>query len=73
MRFQYGIADSLLSRIVELALSSSDRRTKVTASELLQAVCLLMLGSAAKGPTHRRSEESQSVRSLHNSPKQLTL
>jgi len=34
---------------------------KVTACELLQAVCLLMLGNAAKGPMRRRGEESQSV------------
>ncbi|XP_024384636.1 uncharacterized protein [Physcomitrium patens] len=53
--------DSLLSRMVEIALSSSDRRMKVTASELLQAVCLLMLGNAAKGPMRRRGEDSQSV------------
>jgi hypothetical protein len=46
---------------VELALSSSDRRTKVTASELLHAICLLMLGIAAKGPTRRRNEELPSV------------
>jgi hypothetical protein len=55
------ISDSLLSRMVELSLSSSDRSVKVTASELLQAVCLLMLGSAAKGPIRRRGEESHSV------------
>ncbi|KAG0609962.1 hypothetical protein M758_7G027900 [Ceratodon purpureus] len=53
--------DSLLPRIVEIALSSSDRRMKVTACELLQAVCLLMLGNAAKGPMRRRGEESQSA------------
>lgn len=50
--------------MVEIALSSSDRRMKVTASELLQAVCLLMLGNAAKGPMRRRGEDSQSVSSL---------
>lgn len=47
--------------MVEIALSSSDRRMKVTACELLQAICLLMLGNAAKGPMRRRGEESQSV------------
>lgn len=47
--------------MVEIALSSSDRRMKVTACELLQAVCLLMLGNDAKGPMRRRGDESQSV------------
>lgn len=55
------LTDTLLSRMVEIALFSSDRRMKVTACELLQAVCLLMLGNAAKGPIRRRGEESQSV------------
>lgn len=50
--------------MVEIALSSSDRRMKVTACELLQAVCLLMLGNAAKGPMRRRGEDSQSVSSI---------
>ncbi|CAM6110405.1 unnamed protein product [Calypogeia fissa] len=54
--------DSLLPRVVELALSSSDRRTKVTASELLQALCLIMLGNSAKGPVRRKNESSHSVR-----------
>ncbi|KAL3698516.1 hypothetical protein R1sor_012592 [Riccia sorocarpa] len=53
--------DPLLSRVVELAVSSSDRRTKVTASELLQALCLLMLGNSAKGPVHRKNENDRSV------------
>ncbi|KAL2645175.1 hypothetical protein R1flu_012762 [Riccia fluitans] len=53
--------DPLLCRVVELAVSSSDRRTKVTASELLQALCLLMLGNSAKGPLQRKNEKDQSV------------
>jgi len=65
--------------MVEIALSSSDRRMKVTACELLQAVCLLMLGNAAKGPMRRRGEESQSVRFLsmkefdHQKPQSFSL
>ncbi|OAE24558.1 hypothetical protein AXG93_2415s1380 [Marchantia polymorpha subsp. ruderalis] len=54
-------SDPLLSRVVELAVSSSDRRIKVTASELLQALSLVMLGNSAKGPLLRKNEKDQSV------------
>ncbi|KAI5080746.1 hypothetical protein GOP47_0003929 [Adiantum capillus-veneris] len=53
--------DSLLPRIVDLALTASDRSTKVGASELLHAMCLLMIGNAAKGPSHTQSGERPSV------------
>ncbi|XP_002965996.2 DNA-dependent protein kinase catalytic subunit [Selaginella moellendorffii] len=50
--------DCLLPRIVELAKSSSDRKIKVLSSELLHAMCLLMLGNAAKGPLRTRNDET---------------
>ncbi|KAH9308158.1 hypothetical protein KI387_036069, partial [Taxus chinensis] len=52
---------SLLLRIVEVSTSSSDRQAKVVASELLHAICLVMLGNAAKGPARRKGQEHQSV------------
>lgn len=53
--------DSLLLRIVEVSTSSSDRQAKIVASELLHAICLVMLGNAAKGPVRRKGQEHQSV------------
>ncbi|MCO5603923.1 hypothetical protein L7F22_058079 [Adiantum nelumboides] len=53
--------DSLLPRIVDLALSASDRSTKVGASELLHAMCLLMIGNAAKGPSRAQNGERSSA------------
>ena len=39
--------DIFLPRIVDLALHSSDRQTKITACELLQSVMLYMIGKSA--------------------------
>lgn len=37
-------SDDLLPRVVDLALSSSDRQTKVAASELLHSTIIVMIG-----------------------------
>ena len=57
----FDFADSLLPRIVDLALSASNRSTKVCASELLHALCLLMMGNCAKGPRTRTGESVRVV------------
>ncbi|XP_055968392.1 DNA-dependent protein kinase catalytic subunit [Sorex fumeus] len=42
--------DTFLPRLTELALSASDRQTKVAACELLHSVVVFMLGKAAQMP-----------------------
>jgi len=37
-------AEKLIPRVVELALTSSDRSTRFTACELLHAIVMFMLG-----------------------------
>jgi DNA-dependent protein kinase catalytic subunit len=39
--------DIFLPRLVDLALHSSDRQTKITACELLQSIMLYMIGKSA--------------------------
>ncbi|XP_069947778.1 DNA-dependent protein kinase catalytic subunit isoform X2 [Cherax quadricarinatus] len=43
--------DDLLPHVVDLALNSSDRQTKVAASELLHSVIILMIGTGAQQHT----------------------
>uniref|UniRef100_A0A0P4W3R0 non-specific serine/threonine protein kinase n=1 Tax=Scylla olivacea TaxID=85551 RepID=A0A0P4W3R0_SCYOL len=40
--------DDLLPRVVDLALNSSDRQTKVAASELLHSIIILMIGTGSQ-------------------------
>eukprot|EP01105_Mastigella_eilhardi_P003802 TRINITY_DN1496_c0_g1_i7.p1 TRINITY_DN1496_c0_g1~~TRINITY_DN1496_c0_g1_i7.p1 ORF type:complete len:3703 (-),score=882.72 TRINITY_DN1496_c0_g1_i7:1157-12265(-) len=50
--------DSVIPRVVELARFSSDRQTKVAASELLHCIVLLMVGSHAFDPSTRKGGKS---------------
>lgn len=47
-------ADSYLPRVVELALSSSNRQTKVVACELLHALVLYMIGKSIPERSRQR-------------------
>lgn len=42
--FSLSPSDDLLPRVVDLALNSSDRQTKVAASELLHSTIIVMIG-----------------------------
>ncbi|XP_063611240.1 DNA-dependent protein kinase catalytic subunit-like [Penaeus indicus] len=46
--------DDLLPHVVDLAVNSSDRQTKVAASELLHSIIILMIGTGAQ-----KSQETQ--------------
>ncbi|XP_004615434.2 DNA-dependent protein kinase catalytic subunit [Sorex araneus] len=46
--------DTFLPRLTELALSASDRQTKVAACELLHSVVVFMLGKATQMPEDRQ-------------------
>ncbi|XP_063182908.1 DNA-dependent protein kinase catalytic subunit [Chroicocephalus ridibundus] len=46
--------DSFLPRVTELALSASDRQTKVAACELLHSIVTYMLGKASQMPEGRQ-------------------
>lgn len=39
------LPDDLLPHVVDLAVNSSDRQTKVAASELLHSIIILMIGT----------------------------
>ncbi|CAF4534865.1 unnamed protein product, partial [Rotaria sp. Silwood2] len=53
--------DIFLPRIVDLALHSSDRQTKITACELLQSIMLYMIGKSA----NNRSNAAASYEKLY--------
>jgi DNA-dependent protein kinase catalytic subunit len=46
--------DPLLPRICQLAESSSDRRTKVAACEVLHAIVIFMVAARATNPNRDR-------------------
>ncbi len=47
----HGPADVFLPRVVELAMTSGERHTKVAACELLHSLVLYTLGRSATAPT----------------------
>ncbi|CAF1236923.1 unnamed protein product [Rotaria sordida] len=53
--------DTFLPRIIDLALHSSDRQTKITACELLQSIMLYMIGKSA----NNRSNAAASYEKLY--------
>ena len=61
----YFFADPFLPRIVDLALTSSDRQTKVAACELLHSVLLYMVGRGATQPGGVRAEAASSMEQLY--------
>lgn len=56
MRFY---SDAFLPRVTDLAISSSDRQTKVAACELLHALFLYMLGSSSQQSEDLRKKVQQ--------------
>uniref|UniRef100_F6UGH4 DNA-dependent protein kinase catalytic subunit n=1 Tax=Xenopus tropicalis TaxID=8364 RepID=F6UGH4_XENTR len=50
--------DTFLPRVTELALSASDRQTKVAACELLHSIVAFMLGKAAQMPDDKKMGSS---------------
>lgn len=52
MFISFLILDIFLPRIVDLALHSSDRQSKITACELLQSIMLYMIGKSANNQSN---------------------
>lgn len=56
--------DELLPRIVHLAESSPERRTKIDACELLHALIVYMIGRNAQDPSARKKDGGESQGTL---------
>ena len=54
--FFFSYLDSYLPRVVELALNSSNRQTKVVACELLHALVLYMLGTSVQKAAEKNNQ-----------------
>ena len=53
----FNVSDPFLPRIIELSITSSDRQTKVAASELLHSMVLYMLGRTVQKTKARGKAE----------------
>ena len=63
--------DTFLPRVVQLAVSSTHRQTKLNACELLHAICVYMIGKSASAPQQLASSSSSSSTSSASSLYQL--
>ncbi|XP_062986775.1 DNA-dependent protein kinase catalytic subunit [Elgaria multicarinata webbii] len=65
--------DLFLPRVTELALSASDRQTKVAACELLHSIVVYMLGKGSQMPEGQQSSPPMSLLYKHTFPILLQL
>ena len=57
----FSVLDSFLPRVVELAMSSVNRQTKVVACELLHAMVLFMIGKSVHVPIQQAKKVIKSL------------